>query len=342
MMARKTATPRKPAAAATPASQKKAAAKKPPVARKRAASSAPRKAPEAPSSRTVVITHPEKVLFPDAGITKGDVAAYYEAIAPLLLPHIIGRPITMERYPAGIGAKGFWQKSVEKGFPSWLQRVDVPKKEGVVHHPVITDLPSLMWIVNQNTITQHVWISRVPELFHPDICVFDLDPAGSDPAPVRAAAIGLRDLLEELGLPSWVKTSGSKGFHIVVPLDGSANMDEVERFAHQVGRLFVSHAPDHLTQEFNKVDRKGRIYVDTGRNGYSATFAAAYTVRAKPGATVSAPCTWKEVEDGTANPDSFSIRTMPARAGKMGDPWADMLRRRRSLNAATEKLKRLL
>jgi bifunctional non-homologous end joining protein LigD len=172
--------------------------------------------------------------------------------------------------------------------------------------------------------------------------VFDLDPAGTDPAPVRAAAVGLRDLLDKLGLPSWVKTSGSKGFHIVVPLDGKSTTDEVASFAHHVGRLFVSHAPDHLTQEFNKVDRKGRIYVDTGRNGYSATFAAAYTVRAKPRATVSAPCTWAEVEKGKVNPDSFTVRTMPARIKKVGDLWADMLKGRKSLKGATEKLKRLL
>ena len=248
----------------------------------------------------------------------------------------------MERYPAGIAKKGFWQKSVEKGFPSWLERVAVPKKDGVVHHPVVTDEASLKWIVNQNTVTQHVWISRVPELFHPDICVFDLDPSGKDPAPVRAAAVGLRDLLDTLGLPAWVKTSGSKGYHIVVPLDGKANMEEVATFANRVGRLFVSHAPDHLTQEFSKADRKGRIYVDTGRNGYSATFAAAYTVRARPGAPVSAPCTWEELESGAVNPGTFTIRTMPARIKKAGDVWADLLRRKKSLKQATEKLKRLL
>lgn len=319
-----------PAKKATPT---KTAAKKATPKKKSAAATA---------DRAVVITHPEKVLFPDEGITKGDLAAYYELVAPVMLPHISGRPITMERYPAGLGAKGFWQKSVEKGFPSWLQRVDVPKKDGVVHHPVITDAASLMWTVNQNTITHHVWISRVPDLFYPDVCVFDLDPPGNDPAPVRAAAIGLRNLLDELGLPSWIKTTGSKGFHIVVPLDGTANMEEVAGFAHRVGALFVSHAPEHLTQEFNKVDRKGRIYVDTGRNGYSATFAAAYTVRAKPGATVSAPCTWDEVERGTVNPDSFTIRTMSARLDKAGDVWGDMPRRRRSLKSATEKLKRLV
>jgi bifunctional non-homologous end joining protein LigD len=288
-----------------------------------------------------VITHPEKVMFPDDGITKGDLAAYYETVADVMVPHLRGRPITMERYPAGIGKKGFWQKDVSKGFPDWLERVKVPKKDGVVHHPVITDTRSLLWVTNQNTITHHVWISRVPDLYYPDVCVFDLDPSKDDVKAVQSAALGLRDLLEELGLPSWVKTSGSKGYHIVVPLDGKSEMNEVERFANIVGRVFVSLAPDHLTQEFNKVDRKGRIYVDTGRNGYSATFAAAYTVRAKKGAPVSAPCTWDELTKGKVAPDSFNLRNTPARIKKMGDLWAEMLKRRRSLTKATEKLKRM-
>jgi bifunctional non-homologous end joining protein LigD len=278
-----------------------------------------------------VITHPEKVLFPDDGITKGDLANYYDALAPFILPHLRGRPITMERYPAGIAKKGFWQKDVSKGFPEWLQRVEVPKKDGVVHHPIVTDKRSLLWITNQNTITQHVWTSRMPDLDYPDICVFDLDPSKDDPAAVRAAAIGLRDLLEELTLPSWIKTTGSKGFHIVVPLDGKARMAQVARFANAVGTLFVSRAPDQLTQEFNKADRRGRIYVDTGRNGYSATFATAYTVRAKRGAPVSAPCTWEEVARGEVSPSVFTLRNMPARVAKVGDLWSDMRRRGRSL-----------
>jgi bifunctional non-homologous end joining protein LigD len=289
-----------------------------------------------------VITHPEKVLFPDDGITKGDLAAYYEAMAPVILPHLRGRPLTMERYPAGIGKKGFWQKDVSKGFPPWLQRVEVPKKDGVVHHPVITDTRSLLWITNQNAITQHVWTSRVPHLNYPDLCVFDLDPSTDDAAAVRAAAIGLRDLLEELALPSWIKTSGSKGFHIVVPIDGKTEMELVARFANAVGRVFVSLAPDRLTQEFSKADRSGRIYVDTGRNGYSATFAAAYTVRAKRGAPVSAPCTWEEVERGAVEPRTFILRNMPDRIAKFGDVWADMRRRGRSLNQPMEKLRRLV
>jgi bifunctional non-homologous end joining protein LigD len=289
-----------------------------------------------------VITHPEKVLFPDDGITKGDVAAYYEAMAPAILPHLRGRPITMERYPSGIGTKGFWQKDVSKGFPEWLQRVEVPKKDGVVHHPVVTDTQSLLWITNQNTITQHVWASRLPHLDAPDLCVFDLDPSDDDAAAVRSAALDLRDLLKELGLPSWVKTTGSKGFHIVVPLDGKTTMGTSARFAGAVGQLFVSLYPKRLTQEFSKSDRGGRIYVDTGRNGYGATFAAPYTIRARRGAPVSAPCTWEELERGDVSPASFTLRNMPERIAAVGDVWKDVYRRGRSLRRAVDKVKALL
>jgi bifunctional non-homologous end joining protein LigD len=147
----------------------------------------------------VVITHPEKVLFPEDGITKGDLAAYYEAIAPVMVPHMRGRPVTMERFPAGIGRKGFIQKDVSKGFPLWLERVEVPKKDGVVHHPVVTDARSLLWLANQNSITPHVWTSRTPDLDHPDICVFDLDPSIDAPDMLRNAALQRRDLLDEQG-----------------------------------------------------------------------------------------------------------------------------------------------
>ncbi len=287
-----------------------------------------------------MITHPEKVLFPDDGITKGELAAYYEAVAPVMVPHIRSRPITMERYHRGITAPGFFQKDVSKGFPEWLQRVEVPKKDGTVHHPIVTDTRSLLWLANQNCVTPHVWTSRAPDLYHPDICVFDLDPSADRADILRAAALALRDLLDELDLPSWVKTSGSKGFHIAVPLDGKAHMGEVSGFAHAVGRLLVQRDPENLTQEFHKVDRAGRILVDTGRNGYSATFAAVYAVRAKPGAPVSAPCTWEEIERGEVGPRTFTLRTMAARLAAVGDLWAAMRRRKRSLRRAIEHLRR--
>jgi bifunctional non-homologous end joining protein LigD len=303
-------------------------------------------APLAPARSERVITHPDKVMFPavadEPAITKGELAAYYESIAPVMLPHITGRPVTMERYPAGIAEKGFWQKSVSRGFPDWLARVDVPKKDGVVHHPLITDTRSLLWVTNQNTVTQHVWVSRVPNLYYPDVCVIDLDPSKDDDDALRAATLAVRDLLQELGLPSFVKTSGSKGFHIVVSLDGSAKTGDVARFANQVGTLIVERDPDRFTQEFAKADRAGRIYVDTGRNGYSATFAAAYAVRAKSGAPVSAPCTWAEIERGEVSPRSFTLRTMAARVAAVGDLWEGMAKNKsdaRTLKSALARIK---
>jgi len=285
-----------------------------------------------------VITHPEKLMFPDDGITKGELAAYYEAIAPVMLPHLRARPITMERYPAGIGEPGFMQKDVSKGFPAWLERVAARKKNGTVHHALVGDTRSLLWLANQNCITPHVWISRAPDLYRPDLCLFDLDPARDEPEVLRAAALAVRDLLGELGLPSWVKTSGSKGFHIAVPLDGALDFGEVSRFADAVGRALCARDPDHLTQEFIKADRGGRIYVDTGRNGYSATFAAAYAVRPIAGAPVSAPCTWDELEGGQVGPRTFSMRSMVARVAAAGDPWSDLLDRGQSLASAIEQL----
>ena len=280
-------------------------------------------------------------MFPDSGITKGELAEYYEMIAPVMVPHMRARPVTMERYHRGIGVAGFFQKDVSKGFPDWLERIEVPKKGGTVHHPIVTDARSLLWLANQNCITPHVWTSRAPDLYHPDICVFDLDPSEDNPTQLRSATFRLRDFLVELGLPSWLKTSGSKGFHIVVPLDGKSNMGEVAAFAHAVGTMLVKRDPENLTQEFHKVDRGRRILVDTGRNGYSATFAAAYAVRAKPRAPVSAPCTWDELDSGDIGPQTFTLRAMAKRIDAVGDVWSDMRRRGRSLRRAIAALQKM-
>ena len=290
-----------------------------------------------------VITHPEKIMFPDDGITKGELAAYYADIAPLMLPHLSGRPLTMERFHRGIGDKGFFQKNVNrgKGTPAWLETVAVPKKDGVVNYPVLRDERGLTWMANQNCITPHVWTSRAPNLYYPDICVFDLDPSEENPAQLKAATFELRGFLADLGLPSWLKTSGSKGFHIVVPLDGKTNMSDVAEFAHTVGTLLVKRDPANLTQEFHKIDRGRRILVDTGRNGYSATFAAAYAVRAKPGAPISAPCTWDELQHGDIGPQSFTLRSMAARIESVGDVWAEMKKRGRSLKRALEQVRKM-
>jgi bifunctional non-homologous end joining protein LigD len=293
-----------------------------------------------------VVTHPEKVLFPEDGVTKGELCAYYEAVAPLLVPHLRGRPVTMERFPAGIGKKGFIQKDVSKGFPDWLERVEVERREpdggGPVHYPLANDARALVWLANQNSVTPHVWVSRLPRLDRPDLCVLDLDPAAEDLAALRAATLAVRALLEELGLPAYVKTSGSKGFHVVVPLDGEAAAEAVWRLGIGAGAVLVKRHPDLLTQEFIKADRGGRIFVDTGRNVPGATFAAVYAVRARPGAPVSAPCTWAEVEAGAAGPRTFTLRTMAARLDAVGELWSDLEAKRRPLAEPLARLEALL
>ena len=282
----------------------------------------------------IAITHPEKVMFPDDGITKGELAAYYERVAPAMLLHMEGRPVTLERFHRGIGDKGFFQKNVVKGAPAWLERVAVPKKDGVVNYPVVRDTRGIVWLANQNCITPHVWESRVPDLFHPDLCIFDLDPLEENADALRSATLLLRDTLAELGVTSWVKTSGSKGFHVAFALDEQSDSGQVAHFAHSFGRELVRRAPDLLTQEFYKADRGGKILIDTARNEFGATYAAVYAVRPKPGAPVSAPCTWEEVESGEAGPRTFTLRTMAERLDARGDLWANIFQARASLPAA--------
>lgn len=294
----------------------------------------------------VLITHPEKVLFGEGGITKGALCEYYEAIAPCMLPHLRGRPVTLERYPAGIERKGFIQKDVVSGYPEWLERVAVErragKSAGAVHYPIVSDSRGLIWLANLNTITPHVWCARLPHLEQPDLCVFDLDPSVENVAQLRVATLEVRDVLQELGLVSFVKTSGSKGYHVVVPLQASATFAESWTFAQGVGRWLVKRRPELFTQEFIKADRAGRILIDTGRNARGATFAAAYAVRAKPGAPVSAPCTWEEVQEGSVSPRTFKLPGMVARVAQVGDPWRELEKAAVALAGPLEALRRQL
>jgi bifunctional non-homologous end joining protein LigD len=279
----------------------------------------------------VAISHPEKIMFPDDGITKGELAAYYELVAPVMLPHMQGRPVTLERFHRGIGEKGFFQKNTEKGAPAWLERVAVPKNDGIVNYAVVRDTRGIMWLANQNCITPHVWTSRVPTLFYPDLCIFDLDPLDDDEDKLRSATLLVRNVLAELGVTTFVKTSGSKGFHVAFALDGTSDSGRVARFAHSVGHTIVRRAPDRFTQEFYKADRDGKILIDTGRNEFGATFAATYAVRPKPRAPISAPCTWEEIESGRVGPRTFTLRNMAPRLDAHGDLWSTIFEHRHAL-----------
>jgi len=289
--------------------------------------------------RAVAVSSPDKVLFPEDGTTKADLARYYAKVADTMLPHLKGRPISMLRYPDGIEGESFFQKDVPDYFPAWIRRAKVEKEGGTLEMMVAEEPAALVYLAGQACITPHVWLSRIDRPQRPDRLIFDFDPSGDDFGPVREGARRMRDLLDELGLAPFVMTTGSRGLHVTVPLDRSADFDVVRTFARGCAELLVARRPDHLTVEHRKAKRGGRVYVDTGRNAYAQTGVAPYAVRALPGAPVATPLDWSEL--GRARPRSTTIANLFRRLGRKDDPWADIDRRARPLAKAAERLRRM-
>jgi bifunctional non-homologous end joining protein LigD len=293
--------------------------------------------------RTVEITHPDKVLFPDDGITKGDLAGYYERVSEWMLPHIRFRPISMQRFPGGIGGRGFFHKDIPDYFPAWLGRVEVPKSGGTVTHVYARDSQTLVYLVGQNTITPHVWLSRADRPWQPDRMVIDLDPPpGSDFAAVRRAARHTGELLRELGLTPFAQVTGSKGIHVWTPLRRRVGNDEVRAFAGDIGRVLADRHPDELTSEWRKEKRDGRILVDTARNTYAQTAVPPYAVRPRPCAPVATPIEWDELSDSKLRPDRWTVKNVLRRLTAKGDPWADIQSYARGISRARRQLESLL
>jgi len=286
----------------------------------------------------VEITRPDKVLFPKDGITKRDLVDYYRQIAHWILPHLRARPLTLERYPDGIEETRIIQKSVSAYYPEWIKTATVKKVGGTVRHVICEDEATLAYLANQACITPHIWLSRTDKLDFPDQMVFDLDPSGTDFAPVKATAQSLRDLLHQFRLPAYVKTSGSRGLHVVVPLKRDSDFDSVRAFARQIAETAVEQNPKHRTLEARKSGRRGRVYVDTNRNAYAHTVAPAYAVRARPGAPVSVPFDWHELQKKDLRPDDVTFRNVFARIEKIDDPWKDFWRNAVSLKKGHPKL----
>jgi bifunctional non-homologous end joining protein LigD len=288
------------------------------------------------------ITHPDRVLFPDDGITKADLVDYYDAVAEVMLPHLKGRPLTLWRYPRGIDEQGFVQQDFAGSVPDWMGSAEVAKEGGTVVHPIADRREALAWLANQNCITPHSWLSRRDRLDEPDLIVFDLDPSTTAFAPVRAAARACADVLEDLGLASYVKTTGSRGLHVVVPLSRGADFDTVRQFARDIAGVVAADDPAHRTVEQRKDKRGDRIYLDVMRNAYAQTAVAPYAVRARRGAPVATPLEWDELSSRGLRPDRFTIRDVPKRIAEQGDPWADMRRHARSLTRPMQRLTKLL
>jgi bifunctional non-homologous end joining protein LigD len=272
----------------------------------------------------VKLSHPDKVLFPDDGLTKADLAGYYESVAEWMVPHVRDRPLNLWRWNTGIGGRLVVQQDIPKGAPDWVKRVETPRRKGgSIEHVLCQDADTLRWLANQNCITPHVWSARRDRLDRPDRVVFDLDPeAGSDFTLVREAALLTGERLRELGLEPFAMTTGSKGIHVVAPIKRTRDAPWVRERAGELGVEIAGRSPDTLTTEWRKEKRGGKILVDTARNTYGQTVVAPYAVRALPGAPVATPLEWDELSDPDLSARAWALRTVGERLAGRGDPWA--------------------
>lgn len=281
-------------------------------------------------------------MFPSDGLTKADVADYYRQAAPAMLRHLAGRPVVMQRFPDGIDEYGFFHKDVPDYFPDWVERTSVAKREGgSLQHVVCSNAATLVYLANQGCITLHQWLSRTGALEKPDLLVIDLDPPeGEFVLAVRAAGL-TRELLEELGLCPYVKTTGGKGLHVVVPLDAKLDYQQVRGFAAGVAEVLAVHDPDRLTTEFRVAKRRGRLYLDIGRNAYGQHVVAPYSLRPRQGAPVATPLDWEECSE-SLDPRQFTPAAVLERLEQRGDPWSGMRRHARSLLGPCRRLQELV
>ncbi|HEY2653336.1 MAG TPA: non-homologous end-joining DNA ligase [Solirubrobacteraceae bacterium] len=288
--------------------------------------------------RNVEITRPDKVLIPP-GVTKADLAGYYEAVAAPMVSHIANRPLNFERFPDGIDGQRIFQQHAAKYYPSWVTRVEVPAAKGTVAHVMARDGATLVYLAGQAVITFHAWLSRSDRLELPDRLVIDLDPSREDPEEVRHAALIMGDLVRELELTPWAMTTGSRGYHVVVPLQRRLEFDGVRQFARDLGELAAARDPELFTTEQRKAKRGGKILIDVLRNAYAHTSVAPYSVRPRPDAPVATPLHWEELEEAATHPRRWTLRTVPDRLERDGDPWRRFSTGAKSLTRARKLLR---
>jgi bifunctional non-homologous end joining protein LigD len=287
--------------------------------------------------RTIELSNEQKVLFPDDGITKGDLVDYYERASERMLPHVKSRPLVLQRFPNGIASFGFYQKQTSDYFPDWIRKVRVKKQGGEQDLVVCDNAATLVYLANQAAIVLHPWLSRIDRIDFPDLFVIDLDPPTGEFAQARSAALRCKRLLDELEFPAFLKTTGSKGLHVVFPLAGREDFNSVRQIARTLTDVLAARHPDELTTEHRKNKRAGRVYLDIARNAYAQTAVAPYSVRALPGAPVSAPIEWAEIGRRGFHSRFYTIRNVLGRE----DPWADLRRSRCSMSTLARRLEAL-
>ncbi|MGH7393145.1 MAG: non-homologous end-joining DNA ligase, partial [Candidatus Rokuibacteriota bacterium] len=294
-----------------------------------------------PTPRVVTVTNPRKVFWPDEGYTKGDLVAYYEAVAPWLLPYLKDRPLVLARHPDGITGKSFYQKDAPAHAPGWLrtERIWAAETRRHIDYLVVDDVAALRYVINLGAVPLHLWASRAGSLERPDWLVLDLDPKGAPFTDVVRIARALHTILDALGVPGYPKTSGKTGLHILVPLGARYDYEQARAFARLLATLGAEAEPRISTLERALERRGGKVYIDWGQNGPGQTIVAPFAVRPLPGAPVSGPLRWEEV-DARLDPRRFTIRTMPARLETLGDPLAPVLRGTIDLAATLGRIER--
>jgi bifunctional non-homologous end joining protein LigD len=293
--------------------------------------------------KQVKFTNLEKVFWPDEGYTKGDLIDYYRIIAPFLLPYLKDRPVVLTRYPDGIAGKSFFQKDAPEFVPSWVQREKIYSKDTDrdIGYIIVNDLETLLYVINMGTIPLHLWSSRIDSLERPDWLVLDLDPKGAPFGHVVQVAKALYNILTKLRVENFIKTSGASGLHILIPLGARYTHEQAKNFARLLAILGTEAVPDISTIARPVAARGGKVYIDFGQNGYGVTIAAPFAARPLPGATVSCPLRWQEV-NGRLHPSRFTIKTMPARFHKMKDPMAAILRKAIDLSSALKQIEKII
>jgi bifunctional non-homologous end joining protein LigD len=275
------------------------------------------------------VTHPGKLYYPDAGITKADVVEFYRRMAPRLLPHLRDRPATLERLPEGVGEgkPHFWQKNAPAYYPDWIPIVELPAGQGKsVRYVLVNDSDTLLYLVNQGTLTFHPWFSRVRDLDRPDFVLFDLDPGAASFADAVAVARALRGVLKGDGVEAFVKTSGKTGLHVLTRWERDGGYDEARAWALGIAERVVEALPERATVERGKAKRQGRLYVDVMQNAKGRHAVPPYVLRAVPGAPVSTPLDWRELTPDL-DPKAFNLQTIFRRlARKKHDPMAGLTR----------------
>jgi bifunctional non-homologous end joining protein LigD len=293
------------------------------------ANPAPATLPGKRPARLPAVTHSDKVLYPDAGITKGDIFAFYRKVARRLLPHLRDRPATLERLPEGLGGSGtphFWQKDTPDYYPAWIPRIEIPTEKGKrVRYVLVNNLATLLYLVNQGSLTFHVWLSRVTDLDRPDFVLFDLDPGRADFADAVAVARQLHTVLTREDRKSYVKTSGKTGLHVLTPWKDGGGYEQARTWASEIARQVVEVLPNQATVERSKAKRGRRVYVDVLQNARGHHAVPPYVIRPVPGAPVSTPLNWEELTP-SLDPADFNLKTLFRRLAKLRrDPLAGLL-----------------